>query len=190
MSGDEYRRLFGKGYEERWRSDPGEPAWPQRKQLYGEWVAKISRRIEAIRAANRGEGIALSRQDAAALAGEWYSWFVARHEDAPGNPKLWDAEQWSIIDAMLQYAPEEVRAEPMDGLEWTRDPEVRKGIQPVLADRGYTAQFLASKGVVLTNAARDLFLDFALDNYIAALSLLEARARNDYSPDDLPAAFP
>jgi integrase len=187
---DEYRRLYGKGREERWRVKPGEPEWPQRKQLYGEWVAKISRQIEAIRAANRGEGITLSRHDAAALAGEWYQWFVARHEDAPGNPKLWEAEQWSIIDAMLQYAPEEVRAEPMDGLKWTRDPEVRKGIQPVLADRGYTAQLLASKGVVLTNAARDLFLDFAVDNYIAALSLLEARARNDYSPDDLPATFP
>jgi integrase len=187
---DEYRRLYGKGREERWRADPGEPSWPQRKRLYGEWVAKISGRIEAIRATNRGSGIALSRQDAAALAGEWYRWFVARHEDAPGNPKLWDAEQWSIIDAMLQYAPEEVRAEPMNGLEWTRDPEVRKGIQPVLADRGCTAQFLADKGIVLTNAARDLFLDFALDNYIAALSLLEARARNDYSPDDLPATFP
>jgi integrase len=186
---DEYQRLYGKRWEERWRAEPGTPS-AERKRQYGEWIAEINRRFAAIRAANRGEGIDLSRKDALALAGEWYTWFVKRHEDAPGKPQLWEAELWSIIDAMMQHAPDEVRAEPMSNLEWTRATDVRAGIRPVLADLGYTAQFLASRGIALRNEARTLFLDCVLDNYIAALSLLEQRAKGDYSPDTTPQTFP
>jgi hypothetical protein len=107
--------------------------------LYGEWVAEFYRRIEAIRAAKRGDGIDLNRKDALALAGEWYSWFVELHEDKPGKPEEWEAEQWSIIDAMLLHAPEYVREEPISGPAGARDPDVR-GIRPVIADRGLTAQ--------------------------------------------------
>jgi hypothetical protein len=186
---DEYKRVYGKGREERWRADAGTSVG-DRKRLYGEWLAEISRRIETLRSEKRGAGIDLSRKDALALAGEWYLWFVARHEDAPGEPEHWDVGQWSIIDAMLQHAPDEVKAEPFKGLEWTRDPDVRAGIRPVLADLGYTAQFLASRGIALANEARTLFLDCVLDNYIPALSLLESRAKGDYSPDELPKQFP
>jgi hypothetical protein len=75
-------------------------------------------------------------------------------------------------------------------MDWARDPEVRKGVRPVLADLGHTAQFLASRGVALTNKAHALFLDFALDNYLQALPLLERRAKGDYEPDELPKSFP
>jgi hypothetical protein len=74
--------------------------------------------------------------------------------------------------------------------DWERDPEVRKGIRPVLADMGHTTQFLASRAIALTNNAHALFLDFALDNYIQALLLLQRRARGDYEPDELPKSFP
>lgn len=155
---EEYARLYGVRWEERWRGEPGTSA-TESKRLYGEWVAKISGRIEAIRAAQRGDGINLTRVEALALAGEWYSWFVARHEDNPGKPELWEAEQWSIIDAMRKHAPDHVREEPLSGLAWTRDPEVRAGIRPVLADLGHTSEFLANRGVALTHDARALFLD-------------------------------
>lgn len=84
-----------------------------------------------------------------------------------------------------------MRAEPISELGWTRDPNVREGIRPVLADRGYTAQFLGSRRITLTNQARTLFLDCVLDNYIAiaAVSLLERRADGDYAADELPAQF-
>lgn len=186
---DEYARLYGKRWEERWRAEPGTPA-AECKHLYGEWVARISGRIEVIRAEKRGDGIALSRKDALALAGEWYLWFVARHENDPGKPEGWEEELWRVVDAMLDYAPDEVRAKPISDLTWTRDPEVRTGIRPVIADRGHTAQFLADRGIALTNEARALFLDAVLDNYIAGLSLLERRALGDYSPDELPKQFP
>jgi integrase len=79
---------------------------------------------------------------------------------------------------------------PSRDLEWTRDPEIRAGIGPVIADVGHTAQFLASRGIVLTNQAQALFLDFVVDNYVDALGLLERRARNDYGPDETPQTFP
>jgi integrase len=124
------------------------------------------------------------------LAGEWYNWFVARYENDPGRPERWETEWWRLIDALLDHAPAEVREEPIRDLEWTRDPEIRAGIRPVLADRGHTAQFLADRGLSLTNEAQTLFLDCVLDNYSAALLLLERRAKGDYEPDELPKSFP
>jgi integrase len=186
---DEYQRLYGKAWEERWRADPG-MSKAEQKQSYAAWYSEISRRIGALRAAKRGAAIELTRTDAAALAGEWYTWFVARHEEAPGKPERWDEEFWRFVDELRQLAPDEVRAEPIRGLEWTRDPEIRAGIKPVVADLARTAQFLASRGVALTSGAQALFLDFVVDSYVDALNLLERRARNDYSPDDTPQTFP
>jgi hypothetical protein len=108
---EEYQRLYGKGWEERWRADPGTSRAEQKRQ-YAEWYAEVWRRIEAIRAAKRGDGIDLSRKDAAALAGEWYAWFVARHEGEPGKPDRWEAELWWFVDELQGFAPDDVRAEP------------------------------------------------------------------------------
>jgi hypothetical protein len=160
------------------------------KRLFHEWEAEVAQRIAGIRAAQRGEGIDLSRKDALGLAGEWYNWFVARYENDPGKPQRWETEWWLLIDALLDYAPDDVRDHPISNLEWTRDPAIRAGIRPVLADRGHTAQFLADRGIALTNAAQTLFLDCVLDNYSAALLLLERRAKGDYEPDELPKSFP
>jgi hypothetical protein len=146
-----------------------------------EWEAEVASRIAAIRGAQRGEGIDLTRKDAVGFAGEWYNWFVARYETDPGRPERWETEWWRLVDALLDHAPAEVREEPIRDLEWTRDPEIRAGIRPVLADRGHTAQFLADRGLSLTNAAQTLFLDCVLDNYSAALLLLERRAKDDYA---------
>jgi integrase len=186
---DEYRRLYGKRREERWRGEPG-TSRDERKRSYGEFVAEISGRIEAIRATRRGDGIDLSRTQAAALAGEWYRWFCAHCENDPGRPEHWDHEFWRFVDGMQRFAPDEVRAQPMRDLEWSRDPKIRAGIRPLVADVGNTAQFLASRGVTLTNPSQAVFLDFVVDNYVAALNLLERRARNDYSPDETAETFP
>jgi hypothetical protein len=186
---DEYQRLYGKRREERWRCPQGtSPA--QCKRLYSEWVAEIAGRVEAIRAAMRGDGIDLSQTQAAALAGEWYRWFVARHENDPGRPERWDHEFWRFVEEMQRFAPDEVRAEPMRDLEWSRDPEIRADIRPIVADVGNTAQFLGSRGIALTNQSQAIFLDFVVDNYVTALNLLERRARNDYSPDETVGTFP
>jgi len=95
-----------------------------------------------------------------------------------------------LILELESHASTEVHEKPWKDLEWTRDPEVRAGIRPIVADEAKTAQFLAIRGVVLTNEAQALFLDCVLDEFIAAILLLERRALGDYSTDERPSQFP
>ena len=48
-----------------------------------------------------GEGQPLTRLNAIALAGRWYTWFVGQHEDDPGPAKRWqemsDHLVWNVI---------------------------------------------------------------------------------------------
>jgi hypothetical protein len=186
---EEYGRLYGARFEAKF-SAPASLGKQHAEQRFHEWKAEIESRIEAIHKAQRGEGIDLDRRNAAALAGQWYEWFVARYEDEPGDPFAYEEALWGIVEAMRDFAPDEVREQPLKNMDWARDPEVREGVRPVLADLGHTAQFLASRGVALTNKAHALFLDCVLDNYLPALVLLERRAKGDYEPDELPKSFP
>jgi integrase len=185
----EYGRLYGARFEAKF-SAPAGLGKQIAQQKFHQWATEVEQRIEAIRKAQRGEGIDLDRKNAAALAGQWYEWFVARYEGDPGDPVAYEEALWDMVGAMRDFAPDEVREHPLKYKDWERDPEVRKGVRPVLADMGHTAQFLASRGIALTHKAHALFLDFALDNYLQALLLLERRARNDYTPDELPKSFP
>jgi hypothetical protein len=74
--------LYGQQWEAKLTIPPGTPQ-PEAKRLYCAWLSEHESRVEAIRKAMRGEGIDLNRRQALALAGEWYTWFVARHDDAP-----------------------------------------------------------------------------------------------------------
>jgi integrase len=187
---DEYSRLYGVAWEERWRAPPGTPIAEQ-KRLYGEWSAEITGRIEALRAAKRGDGISLTHKEAIALAGEWYRWFTAKHEDNPGDPKAWDWVYEWLLDKMHEQASEEVLEDGMAAHPgWERDPDVLAHVRPFIADQGDTARFLASRGIALTNYAHAFFLDCVADNIFAALSLLKRRGLGDYSQDELPATFP
>jgi hypothetical protein len=67
------------------------------KQKFREWDAAVTARIEAIRAERKGEGISLTRQQARALAGEWYHWFIARHPTT-------DLEQWDAVRERVHEA--------------------------------------------------------------------------------------
>ncbi|MGA8698261.1 MAG: helicase associated domain-containing protein, partial [Xanthobacteraceae bacterium] len=49
--------------------------------------AERKRRLDA--SARRGEGQSLTQRQALALAGEWYNWYVARHEENPGTLEHW-----------------------------------------------------------------------------------------------------
>jgi integrase len=75
-------------------------------------------------------------------------------------------------------------------LDWTREPEVLKGIRSQIADEAKTAQFLASKGIVLNGEAHALFLDRVLPEFMAAILRLERLAGGNYEPDDRPSQFP
>jgi hypothetical protein len=80
----EYSRQFSKSAEERFTTGPDVSHATAKTQIH-EWLAEIESRIASIRAARRGGGRALTKKQALALAGEWYVWFVKRHEDAPGR---------------------------------------------------------------------------------------------------------
>jgi hypothetical protein len=186
---EEYGSLYGARFEAKFsaRASLGKQVAQLR---FHQWATEVDQRIEAIRKDQRGEGIDLDREQAAALAGEWYLWFVAKHENEDADPEAYEEVLWNIIEAMREFAPEEVRQQPLRDMRWARDPEARQGVRAVVADLGHTAQFLASRGMALTNKAHALFLDRVLDNYEQALLRLERRARGDYSPDELPKSFP
>jgi integrase len=99
---------------------------------------------------------------------------------------MWDV----LIFHLEEHAPDWVIEDGWRDLEWTKEPEVRAGVRPLIADECKTAQFLASKGVVLNTEAQAAFLDCVLDELIAAILLLERRANKDYSHDTRPAQFP
>ena len=70
---EEYGRRHKAHYEAKF-SAPASDGPHVAKQKFREWDAEVTARIEAIRAERKGEGISLTRQQARALAGEWYHW--------------------------------------------------------------------------------------------------------------------
>ena len=107
-------------------------------------------------------GEPLSQKQARALAGEWYRWFIAQHEENPGTPERWEQNFWALIDRLEEHAPERVLAENWKGLDWLREPQVLNGIRPALAKETKVDQFLADRGHALTEEAYNLFLDCVL----------------------------
>jgi hypothetical protein len=62
--------------------------------------------MSAIRAAHRGEGQSLTQRQALALAGEWYNWYVARHEENPGPIEHWRSMWDALIFHLEEHAPD------------------------------------------------------------------------------------
>ena len=85
---DDYARLYGVRYEAQLKLSGDTPRAEARLQL-AEWTAEIETRIETLRARKNGEGQPLTKVNAIALAGRWYTWFVKQHEDDPGPVKRW-----------------------------------------------------------------------------------------------------
>ena len=92
----DYLRLWDKSSEEWLSIDTADGSAAKRKAQ--EWSADIESRIASIRAERKGLGTSLSRTQAAALAGEWYGWFLAHHEETPGAPKRWWSRWSSLLD--------------------------------------------------------------------------------------------
>lgn len=185
----DYQRLFGPGWEAK-LTLPADLPLPEAKAKFSEWLAEIETRIATIRARQRGEAQGLTRTQARALAGEWYQWFLARNEERPGGPEHWALVFDVLVDELRDLDPEGMWAQGQNvDLERVLRDNLT-GIRPFIADHAHAGQFLASRGVVLTNDARDLFLDHVASDYLAAIGLLQQRAEGDYSPDDRPRQFP
>jgi integrase len=188
----EYKRLHGVGREVILRVAAGTPK-AHAKALLGQWLAEVETRIERIRASAKGEGEPLTKLDALALSGRWYSWYIARHESDPGPPEHWaDRKEHLTERVWYPHAPEEHHEDPNadSGWPWTQWPEVRDAVRPEIAEMALTATFLASEGIALTSEARILFVDAVSERLFSAYAVLEQRAHGDYSRDAYPDTFP
>ncbi|MDO9062313.1 MAG: hypothetical protein Q7U92_25270, partial [Bradyrhizobium sp.] len=132
----EYKRLYGVGREAILRVPAG-TSKAQAKARHGQWLAEVETRIERIRAAARGDGQPLTKLNALALAGRWYSWFVARHESDPGSPEHWTDRKEHLTERVwYPHAPVEhlEDANADESWPWTRWPEVREAVRPEVAE--------------------------------------------------------
>ena len=181
---EEYGTLFGQSFEAKFYA-PASTKRREAERLFHEWLADVDARIANILAQRRGEGTALTRQQARALAGEWYDWFLSRHSSTEKN---WEQARDQVQSAMREAIGEKQWEENDPNELWEHDEELREALRPLLADVGETAQFLAAKAVVPNNEARVLFLDFLYKDLAAALKRLIRMSEGDYSPDDVPRA--
>ncbi len=154
----EYRRLFGASWEATWSAPAGLPL-AEAKSRYAEWLAEVEQRIASIRAAKAGRGVTLTQKQARALAGDWYRWFVAKHEDNPGAPGRWGETFDAYVEQIEDQYPSAMWHGRCDLDEWLAEPAVRAAIRPIVAQWGEPDQFLIGQGVALTVGARELFLD-------------------------------
>jgi integrase len=185
---EDYARLYGVSSEAKLTVPAGTPVH-EAKIRASEFLADVETRIATIRAAQKGEGQSLSQRQAFALAGEWYVWYVGRHEENPGTLKQWNDLWVALIERLEDHAPEYVLEHGWRDLDWTREPQVLEGIRPQIADEAKTAQFLALQGVVLNSEAQALFLDCVLPEFIAAILRLERVASGNYEADERPSQF-
>jgi hypothetical protein len=185
---DDYKKAHGRALEERFRA-AATLSPSQAKQELRDWDATVSGRIEAIRAAHKGEGRSLTKREAHRLAGDWYLWFVDQWEDEPGTPEQWDHEHGRLEDAYARFAPYGAD-QPNSDDSWAVSPVVRRFVRARVAEVGQVFSFLSLEGVRLLPEAQDQFLDIVEDELVAALALLRRRAGGDYTRDTRPERFP
>jgi hypothetical protein len=159
-----------------------------------DWLNEIEAHIANIRAARKGDGQTLTPKQARALSGEWYHWYLERHQTRPQSAEHWeffrDRINEELTDAINLYRdPHDPERREIDDV-WRVEPEAREEIRPMLSDWCETAQFLAARRLVLDNASRDLFLDALYADFGEALKLLIRNAHGDYSPDTWSLQFP
>jgi integrase len=163
------------------------------KVRWNEWCAEIDTRVATLRAAAKGEGRPLTQVNALALAGKWYSWFLAQHENDTRLPSYWDElRDYLVWDVIGREAPDEYKADTDADphWEWAKAPEVRDAVRPIIVELARPASFLASAGISLDGSAYKLFTNAVSDLLFGAFGVLEKRANGDFTPDETPKQFP
>jgi hypothetical protein len=100
-----------------------------------------------------GEGQPLTRLNAIALAGRWYTWFVKQHEDDPGPAKYWrEMSDYLVWNVLRDHAPETYEERPGAdrNWEWAKEPEVRDAVRPQIAELARVALFSRAKELLST----------------------------------------
>ena len=168
---EQYARLYGFKREAHLKL-PADTPRHEAKMRLGEWGAEIETRIATLRAQRNGEGQPLTRVNAIALAGRWYTWFVGQHENDPGPARRWrELADLFVWDVIRPEAPENYEADPKADphWDWAKQPEVREAVRPQVAEFARVATFLAGGGMALSPSAYALFVDAVSDNLLQAL---------------------
>ncbi|MDF2620613.1 MAG: integrase family protein [Xanthobacteraceae bacterium] len=176
------RARIGKTEIVRWLGTDRDEARRRNAELHAEWEARFAALADGI--------TVLSRKQALALAGRWYQWFVARHDDdASTTPEGWQLslEALQALEATGGLLDER-DISPLD--ETPRGPKTTQRVHAFLHDRGHLAQFFLDEGVTLAPASLPLFMEAMEDQFYAAHQRLMQLASGDYSPDERPARFP
>jgi hypothetical protein len=147
---EEYKSLYGLKREAHLKLPADTPRHEAKAKL-GEWVSEVENRIATLRVRRNGDGQPLTRINAIALAGRWYNWFVAQHENDPGPSNNW-GQLWDIfVDIIRDEAPasyeEDPRTDP--NCDGAREPEAREAVRPHAAEIARVATFLANEGIAL-----------------------------------------
>ena len=166
----QYGKLFGQQYEAKFFR-PASTDRREAQRQFSEWSAEVDGKIIAIRAARDGTGLSLTPAQARKLAGDWYDWFTAKHAQISLEEIEWRRDDVREVFTSGIVSEEEYDRFSYDEL-WHNSLTVREAVRPVLAQIGQIEQFLAAKQVALTNAARNLFLDWLWDDLFAALHRL------------------
>ncbi|WP_354133595.1 tyrosine-type recombinase/integrase [Bradyrhizobium sp. S3.9.1] len=188
----DYAARYGMAWEEKFYLEPS-ASEHEAKARFGEWLADVETRIARLRAARKQAPASLTRQNAYALAGRWYAWFIARHEKDIRTPGHWKSLGDTLVwDVIRPHAPEEYETNPNNDphWDWQFTPEVRAEIRPAIAAEAQITAFLLEEGISLTPDAERLFVDAVADNLYGAFLRLENIARGNYAPDDALASFP
>ncbi|MEH3146256.1 MAG: hypothetical protein PGN34_13105 [Methylobacterium frigidaeris] len=176
-----YKKAFGVSREERFRR-PGSLSTGAAKAELRDWDANVTGRIEALRAAAKGEGRGLNHREAHGLAGQWYAWFVAQREQDPGT-----AEEWNLFAERLQDAragSAQARELPDDtDYDDEESPAGRRRMRALVSELGQVASFLGEQGMRLTEEATHAFLDIVEGELFAVALTLRRRSEGDYGPD-------
>ena len=188
----DYAARYGMAWEEKFYLGPS-VSEHEAKARFGEWLADIETRIGKLRAARQQAPEPLTRQNAYALAGRWYAWFIARHEKDIRTPGHWKALGDILVwDVIGPHAPDEYESRPQDDphWDWQYNAEVRTAIRPAIATEAQTTAFLIEQGISLTPDANNLFVDAVAGSLYSAFVRLENIARGNFAPDDTLASFP
>jgi Phage integrase, N-terminal SAM-like domain len=124
-------------------------------------------------AEGRPRGRDLDYRQVVALAGEFYSELIEKHQSNPGKADAWEASM---------ERDRKLRKQPHFPLTRPQHQRIFFGTQ--------VEAFLASKGLTLTPKTFDTFLREFLDAKAQAEGVLARNARGDFSPDRNADRFP
>jgi hypothetical protein len=183
---DAYEATYHVREEVRFRL-PAETPSETARQEFRDWDATITSRIGSLRAVARGEGEAyLTPRQTVELAGKWYVWFVAQHEEDPGSSEQWEVMADEYEAVCLRFEPQDEHTSTLELLhfiERPRGPAARRAVHRTVSALGNVERFLHEIRRPLASTALATLLDAIEGEFLDALSLLRRRAEGDWRRD-------